>query len=122
MMRALRSMAIAVPALFVAGLAISQGIEWETLNQEVMDLHRAGRYDRAVVVAKKALKVAERSVGPDHPAVATSLNKLAGLYQARASTRRRSRSTSARCGYSRRRWARTMGLEREPFRFVLHTP
>ena len=81
MMRALRSIAIAVPALFAAGLAISQGIEWETLNQEVMDLYRAGRYDRAVVVAKKALEVAERSVGQDHPNVATSLNNLAGLYR-----------------------------------------
>ena len=81
MMRALRSIAIAVPALFVAGLANSQGIEWETLNQEVMDLYRAGRYDRAVVVAKKALEVAERSVGQDHPNVATSLNNLAGLYR-----------------------------------------
>jgi len=81
MMRALRSMAIAVPALFVAGLAISQGIEWETLNQEVMDLYRAGRYDRAVVVVKKALEVAERSVGPDHPNVATSLENIAHLYR-----------------------------------------
>jgi len=83
MMRALRLMAIAVPALFVAGLAISQGIEWETLTQEVMDLHRAERYDRAVVVAKRALEVAERSVGPDHPDyvdVAMSLNNLAFLY------------------------------------------
>ena len=80
MMRALRSMAIVVAALFVAGFAISQGIEWETLNQEVMDLYRAGRYDRAVVVAKKALEVAERNVGPDHSAVATSLNNLALLY------------------------------------------
>jgi tetratricopeptide (TPR) repeat protein len=80
MMRALRSMAIVVAALFVAGFAISQSIEWETLNQEVMDLYRAGRYDRAVVVAKKALEVAERSVGPDHIAVGTSLNNLASLY------------------------------------------
>ena len=42
------------------------GIEWETLNKEVMDLYRAGKYDRAVVVAKKALQVAEENVGPDH--------------------------------------------------------
>ena len=45
----------------------------------VMDLYRAGRYDRAVVVSKKALEVAERSVGPDHPDVDTDLNNLATL-------------------------------------------
>lgn len=59
----------------------AQGIEWETLNDEVMSLHRQGRYDRAVVVAKKALQVAEEAVGPDHPLVATSLNNLADLYR-----------------------------------------
>jgi tetratricopeptide (TPR) repeat protein len=56
------------------------GIEWDTLNQEVMELYRTGDYDRAVTVAKKALKVAEKALGPDHPSVATSLNNLALLY------------------------------------------
>ncbi len=56
------------------------GIEWDILDQEVKELHRTGNYDRAVVVAKKALQVAEQNVGPNHPAVATSLNNLAGLY------------------------------------------
>ncbi|HXG24111.1 MAG TPA: tetratricopeptide repeat-containing protein [Chthonomonadales bacterium] len=56
------------------------GIEWEILNQEVMELYRAGKYDRAVRVAQKALQVAEQNVGPDHPDVATSLNNLAVLY------------------------------------------
>jgi len=62
--------------------AHAQGIEWETLNDEVMSLHKQGRYDRAIVVAKKALQVAEEAVGPDHPSVATSLNNLAFLYDA----------------------------------------
>ena len=35
------------------------GTEWDNLNQEVMELYRTGNYDRAVVVAKKALEVAE---------------------------------------------------------------
>ena len=56
------------------------GIEWDTLNNEAMELHRQGKYDRAVVVAQKALEVAKQNVGPDHPAVATSLNNLALLY------------------------------------------
>lgn len=42
----------------------AQGIEWETLNDEAMTLYRQGRYDRAVVVAKKALQVTIHSL-PD---------------------------------------------------------
>ena len=57
------------------------GFEWEILNREVMELYRAGDYRRAVVVAQKALEVAERNVGPEHPDVATSLNNLAELYR-----------------------------------------
>ncbi len=57
------------------------GIEWEILNQEVIGLTRGGEYDRGVVVAKKALEVAEKNVGPNHPDVATSLNNLAELYR-----------------------------------------
>ncbi len=49
-------------------------------NEEVMELYRVGKYDRAVVVAKKALEVAEKNVGPNHPDVATDLNNLAVLY------------------------------------------
>ena len=55
--------------------------EWDILNQEAMELSRAGRYDRAVVVAKKALEVAQENVGPNHPNVTTSLNNLAELYR-----------------------------------------
>ena len=63
-------------------LADGAGIEWDVLYDEVMDLIRTGQYDRGVVVAKKALEVAEQNVGPDHPDVATSLNNLAGLCRA----------------------------------------
>ena len=35
------------------------GIEWDILNQEVMELYQQGKYDRAVVVAHKALEVAK---------------------------------------------------------------
>jgi tetratricopeptide (TPR) repeat protein len=57
------------------------GIEWETLNEEAMSLSRQGRYDRAIVVAKKALEVAEQAVAANHPAVTASLNNLAELYR-----------------------------------------
>jgi tetratricopeptide (TPR) repeat protein len=56
--------------------------EWGTLNDEVKALYHQGRYDRAVVVAKKALQVAEQEGGRNHPNVAESLNNLALLYGA----------------------------------------
>ena len=59
--------------------AHAQGSEWERLMSEVMSLGEKGQYDRAVGVAKKALDVAEKDVGPNHPDVALSLNKLAVL-------------------------------------------
>jgi hypothetical protein len=61
--------------------AYAQGTEWETLNAEVTSLYRKGQYDRAVVVAKKSLEVAETAVGPDHPSVALSLESMAVLYR-----------------------------------------
>ena len=73
---------IAIAALLSAPSVFAQGagIEWDILNDEVKELYRTGQYARAVVVGKKALKVAEEIVGPDHPSVATSLNNLALLY------------------------------------------
>ena len=55
--------------------------EWKILNREVASLYQQGQYDSAVVVAKKALELAEKNVGPDHPDVAMSLNNLAELYR-----------------------------------------
>ncbi len=72
--------ALGQEALRPSALPQGAGIEWDILNQEVKSLYQQGRYDRAVVVAKKALEVAEKNVGPDHPDVATSLNNLAALY------------------------------------------
>ena len=73
---------IAIAALLSSPSVFAQGagIEWDILNDEVKELYRTGQYARAVVVGKKALKVAEEIVGPDHPSVATSLNNLALLY------------------------------------------
>ena len=70
-------MLLTTPAAFAEGA----GVEWDILNQEVLELLRTGKYDRGVVVAKKALEVAETNVGPNHPDVGTSLNNLALLYK-----------------------------------------
>ena len=81
-MKYILTIATALLLLFTSCSPSKQGagIEWDTLNQEIMELYRTGKYDRAVVVAKKALEVAEENVGPNHPDVATSLNNLAELY------------------------------------------
>ena len=73
---------IALAALLSAPSVCAEGagIEWDILNDEVKELYRTGQYARAVVVGKKALKVAEAIVGPDHPSLATTLNHLALLY------------------------------------------
>ena len=66
--------------LLPVALAHAQGSEWDTLNAEVGKLYGEGKYDQAVIVAKKVLAVAEATVGPDHPNVATVLENLASLY------------------------------------------
>ena len=82
MMKLTRSIGLTALLLLTAAPAFSQGagIEWDILNKEVMSLYQKGQYDRAVIVAKKALEIAEKALGPDHPNVALSLNNLAGLY------------------------------------------
>ena len=83
MIKFVRLAAVAGVLFLTAGPALAAkgaGIEWNILNQEVSDLYSAGKYYRAVEVAKKALEVARKNVGPDHPDVATSLNNLALLY------------------------------------------
>ena len=52
--------------------------------QEVMELYGTAEYDRGVVIARKALEVAEKNDGPDHSNVVISLNYLAMLYSSQA--------------------------------------
>jgi hypothetical protein len=60
--------------------AYAQGIEWQKLHDKVMSLLQQGQYDQGVVVAKKALQVAEQTVGPEHPNVAVSLISAMASY------------------------------------------
>ena len=50
------------------------------LNQEVSKLYQQGRYEEAIPIAEKVLKIREKVLGPRHPETAISLNSLAGLY------------------------------------------
>ncbi|WP_437312110.1 tetratricopeptide repeat protein [Sorangium sp. So ce388] len=46
-----------------------------------MELEQAGRYDEAIPLARRALELREKALGPEHPGVAINLNSLAGLLQ-----------------------------------------
>jgi tetratricopeptide (TPR) repeat protein len=50
------------------------------LNQQVIELYRAGRYSEAIPLAEQVLAIREQALGPDHPDTAISLNNLALLY------------------------------------------
>jgi len=78
-----KARSISLVLLLVSGApAHAQGTEWETLNNEVEALYQKGQYERALVVAKKALAVADLAVDPNPHFVTTSLNNLALLYYA----------------------------------------
>ena len=50
--------------------------KWEDFTKEFQTLYSEGQYDKAGVVAKKALALAEKDLGPDHPNVAQSLTNI----------------------------------------------
>src|ERR1039458_9785337 len=60
--------------------ASAQQNEITTLDRQIEQLEKEGRYSKAVPLAQRVLAIEERSLGPDHPDVAQSLNNLAGLY------------------------------------------
>ncbi len=64
-----------------AASAHAQANEWKALIEEARTLYQKGEYDHGVVVAKKALDMAEKALGPNHPDVATSLENIALLYR-----------------------------------------
>ncbi|NIS69438.1 MAG: tetratricopeptide repeat protein, partial [Proteobacteria bacterium] len=80
-----KSTQILLVALLVVACTVSifaQEELWKELNSKVGMLYQQGRYSEAAKVAEEALKVAEKTFGPNHPNVATSLNNLALLYKA----------------------------------------
>jgi len=63
------------------GLSMGQYLdETKRLNQQFGQLYNQGRYQEAIPIAKRALAIHEKALGPEHPAVAQSLNNLALLY------------------------------------------
>ncbi len=66
--------------IFVCGNVFAQERSLKDLNREVARLYKAGKYGEAIPIAKKALKVAEKTYGTKHKNTATALNNLALLY------------------------------------------
>ena len=80
----------------------------DTLDAEVMRLYEAGKYVNAISLARRALAVREKALGPDHPDVGIRLNNLAAAVPgAGAAMPRPSRSSSAHLESARRRWGPT---------------
>src|SRR5260370_26983327 len=55
--------------------------EFKSLNQQVQTLFEQGKYQEAMPLAEKAVELAKRVYGPEHPGTAESLNNLALLYE-----------------------------------------
>ena len=53
----------------------------DLLNQQVLQLYQAGKYQEAILIARQLLEICEKVSGPEHPDTATSLNNLATLYE-----------------------------------------
>lgn len=56
--------------------------ELKALTVKVNELYDAGKYGDAIPIAQRALALAEKLHGPDHPTVGTALNSLGLLYRA----------------------------------------
>ena len=56
--------------------------EVDRLNRETAKLYSNGNFGPALEAAKRALALAEASLGAEHPGTATSLSNLADIYQA----------------------------------------
>jgi tetratricopeptide (TPR) repeat protein len=88
-MAASRLRRAAVPIVFaILSIAIGsiaaraqQNSDLDTLNQQVVQLYRAGKYSEATDIAKRVLALTERQFGPEDAKVGTALNNLAELYR-----------------------------------------
>ena len=71
-------------ALWVAPGLTAEGedaSEADSLNRQVVELYQAGKYQLAIPIARQLLEIREKTLGPEHPETATSLNNLALLYE-----------------------------------------
>jgi CHAT domain-containing protein/Flp pilus assembly protein TadD len=55
--------------------------EANKLFKKAQELHRAGKYDEAISLIERTLKIREKILGPEHRDVGTALNNLAIVYR-----------------------------------------
>ncbi|HWT02926.1 MAG TPA: TonB family protein [Pyrinomonadaceae bacterium] len=58
-------------------------LESTKLSAEVVRLHKAGKYDEALPLAKRALQLREKTLAPGHSLIVDALSNLAELHGAR---------------------------------------
>jgi tetratricopeptide (TPR) repeat protein len=84
---ALRLVAVAIVLAATGGVCVdilpasAQQNEITTLDRQIEQLRKEGRYSEAVPLAQRVLAIEEKALGPDHPDVAASLNSLGLLYK-----------------------------------------
>jgi CHAT domain-containing protein len=64
----------------VSSAATQQTNKADELNKRVIELYNSGRYSDAIPIAQQVLAIREKTLGGDHPDVATALSDLALLY------------------------------------------
>ena len=62
---------------------INQSLRVTSLNDQALSLESKGDYAAAEPLYRRALAIAEKALGPDHPHTATSLENLAGLLESK---------------------------------------
>jgi tetratricopeptide (TPR) repeat protein len=79
--RVMRALVVAVLGiLFPAPLRAQDARKAETLSTQVYQLYQAGKYAEAIPLARRALTLREKALGPGHPDVGKTLDILAVLY------------------------------------------
>ena len=73
-------MAILLITLFSVP-AFTQEARFMELNERAVKFYQQGRYSEGVQVAEEALKVVEKTFGPEHPNVTTVLRNMAECYK-----------------------------------------
>jgi tetratricopeptide (TPR) repeat protein len=60
---------------------IVSNTDMNALSQQIIQLRNQGRYSEAIPLAQRVVAIQQKTLGPEHPDVATSLNNLAVLYR-----------------------------------------
>src|SRR5271167_2752320 len=68
--------------IFASSASLAQDDDLGSLDQRIYKLFAEGKYQEAIPLAEKAIKIARRVRGPEDPDTATSLNNLGELYWA----------------------------------------